>query len=232
MTEFTNESALAQTVALLTHYGFEMKGYTAQEVISRWLINYQANWIRLAVVEALYQGRYKTVSVDQILSFWFKRGNPMFHFNHDFECLICLKLPCYLEDENKSLELVNSEVSKVSQSSLLESEEKQEQVIIDKEQIPVEKKQISEKQISEVIKIPISEEEREDEIVTSPQPKTTEQMTVDISSQKTLFNHQVYLSPIHRFTPTPDVSNFYLKLKAVALNSSKQMDWENNSEKT
>lgn len=76
-------------IALLIHYSFDLGGYTAGELITRWLDDYPANWIHLAVIEALYQGRYKAISVDQILAFWQRRGTALYHFNHEFERLIC-----------------------------------------------------------------------------------------------------------------------------------------------
>ncbi len=96
MTQETYESAIAQTEELLNHYGFELMGYTAKELIAQWVKKYDALWVRLAVVEALYQGRYKAISVEQILNFWSRKGNPTFHFNHEFERLISHKLPRYL----------------------------------------------------------------------------------------------------------------------------------------
>lgn len=81
------------TVALLIHYSFDLGGYTAGELIDYWLKDYPANWIRLAVIEALYQGRYKAISVEQILAVWNRRGQALHHFNHEFERLICGNLP-------------------------------------------------------------------------------------------------------------------------------------------
>ena len=76
-------------VALLIHYSFDRGGYTAAELVERWLKDYPVNWVRLAMIEALYQGRYKAISVEQILSFWSRRGQALHHFNHEFERLIC-----------------------------------------------------------------------------------------------------------------------------------------------
>lgn len=103
MTQLPLEPAIAQTAALLTHYGFDLKGCSVTELLSQWLARYQIMWVRWAVVEALYQGRYKAVSVEQILNFWFRRGNPLFHFNHDFESLICRKLPRHLTTSSEAL---------------------------------------------------------------------------------------------------------------------------------
>jgi predicted lipoprotein with Yx(FWY)xxD motif len=93
MREPTTDSAVAYAVALLSHYGFELRGYKAEELVNLWLRNYQANWVRLGVIEALYQGRYKAVSVEQILAVWARRGQPIYRFNHEFERLISRKLP-------------------------------------------------------------------------------------------------------------------------------------------
>ncbi|BAY22430.1 hypothetical protein NIES2100_21930 [Calothrix sp. NIES-2100] len=79
--------------ALLTHYSFDLSGYSASELIRRWQANYPIEWLHIAVIEALYQGRYKAVSVQQILNFWHRRGQATYHFNMEFERLICSKFP-------------------------------------------------------------------------------------------------------------------------------------------
>ncbi|WP_341527659.1 hypothetical protein WKK05_35115 [Nostoc sp. UHCC 0302] len=80
-------------IALLIHYSFDLSGYTANELVDRWQTQYPVDWLHLAVIEALYQGRYKAVSVQQILVFWQRRGQTIFHFNMEFERLICSKFP-------------------------------------------------------------------------------------------------------------------------------------------
>ncbi|OUL21456.1 hypothetical protein BV378_26830 [Nostoc sp. RF31YmG] len=79
--------------ALLTHYSFDLSGYSVSELIRRWKHHYPLEWIHIAVIEALYQGRYKAVSVQQILNFWQRRGQATYHFNMEFERLICSKFP-------------------------------------------------------------------------------------------------------------------------------------------
>ncbi|MEA5515076.1 hypothetical protein [Nodularia sp. UHCC 0506] len=80
-------------IALLTHYSFDLSGHTASELIRYWQTQYPVHWLHLAVVEALYQGRYKGISVQQILAFWQRRGQVIYHFNMEFERLICSKFP-------------------------------------------------------------------------------------------------------------------------------------------
>ncbi|MEO1376332.1 MAG: hypothetical protein AAFW70_18910, partial [Cyanobacteria bacterium J06635_10] len=80
-------------VSLLTHYSFDLGGYGASELVKRWEKQYPSNWVHLAAIEALYQGRYKAVSVQQILTLWLRRNHPTYHFNFEFERLICNNLP-------------------------------------------------------------------------------------------------------------------------------------------
>lgn len=83
-------------VNLLVHYSFDLNGYSASELINSWRYDYPINWLNLAVIEALYQGRYKAISVQQILNFWLRRGEVIYHFNMEFERLICSKFPANL----------------------------------------------------------------------------------------------------------------------------------------
>ncbi|WP_392530522.1 hypothetical protein [Nostoc sp. C117] len=80
-------------IALLIHYSFDLSGYSANELVERWQTQYPLNWLHLAVIEALYQGRYKAVSVQQILVFWQRRDQATYHFNMEFERMICSKFP-------------------------------------------------------------------------------------------------------------------------------------------
>lgn len=87
------ETSADLAIALLIHYSFDLSGYSASELVDHWEKQYPGNWLHLAVIEALYQGRYKAVSVQQILTCWQRRGQALFHFNMEFERLICSKFP-------------------------------------------------------------------------------------------------------------------------------------------
>lgn len=92
-----NNDAAAKVAAwLLANYYFDLRGYQPCELVESWLNHYPGNWLRLAVIEALYQGRYKAVSVEQILNIWDRRNQALYHFNYEFETLICSKLPSEL----------------------------------------------------------------------------------------------------------------------------------------
>ncbi|MGB5772912.1 MAG: hypothetical protein WBM32_24035 [Crocosphaera sp.] len=77
-----------QIEALLIRYGFEIKQVTITELIEAWLQSYSVYWIRLAIVEALSQGRYKAISVEHILALWKRLGHPTYHFTYEFERFI------------------------------------------------------------------------------------------------------------------------------------------------
>lgn len=88
---------------LLHHYSFDMGNESIDGVLTEWLQHHSADWVRLAIVEALHQGRYKAVSVEQILSLWQRRGQPMPRFNQEFERLVCQNLPRSLIPETAAI---------------------------------------------------------------------------------------------------------------------------------
>ncbi len=97
MTELALQSAIVK--ALLVHYDFELGNQTVEEIASWWVKNYEVDWLPLAAIEALYQGRYKAISVEQILTLWKRRGKPIYHFNSEFEMLVRRHLPEGLREQ-------------------------------------------------------------------------------------------------------------------------------------
>lgn len=93
MNQLASNTTVELVAALLTHYSFDLGGATIGELIKRWLSDYPANWVRAAAIEALYRGRYKAISVDQMLTVWQRRGVALHQFNHEFERLVCADLP-------------------------------------------------------------------------------------------------------------------------------------------
>ncbi|MGF1569233.1 MAG: hypothetical protein ACFCVD_14380 [Nodosilinea sp.] len=73
---------------LLLDYSFDTEAYSVEAVVVGWLQQFEPIWVGHAITEALYQGRYKIVSVDQILQLWQRRGHPIRHFNREFESII------------------------------------------------------------------------------------------------------------------------------------------------
>lgn len=85
-----NESVIFinQTIALINYYSFDLGEYTAKELIIKWSKKFPHYWLPLAVIEAIYQGRFKAISIEQILNLWTRYGHPNYHFKPEFENLI------------------------------------------------------------------------------------------------------------------------------------------------
>lgn len=109
MTEVT--AIVKQASALLIHYDFDILTESAEELVATWVSYYPPYWLRLAIVEALYQGRYKGVSVEHLLNFWQRRGHPFYHFSHEFERLICQDFPLE-ESESVNVEVIAQKIEK------------------------------------------------------------------------------------------------------------------------
>ncbi|NUN66433.1 hypothetical protein HCU40_17140 [Pseudanabaena biceps] len=84
-------------IALLQHYNFDLGGYTIRDLTRSWA-DFRPEWVRQAVIEALFQGRYKAVSVNQILQAWDRKNEANCHFNREFERLVCGDVAVIYED--------------------------------------------------------------------------------------------------------------------------------------
>ncbi len=234
MTESTQDSATAYATTLLLYYSFELiRGYTADELVAHWLRNFGASWVRLAVIEALYQGRYKAISVEQILNFWSRRGQALYHFNHDFERLVCRNFP---QNLTEAVEPLPATLASNAEPSL-------ERVKAKEAMNPVYSSSTeaaagtSDDAIATGIAIaiaqtPLSSEEAAASVLLEPTDTNNptdvanaEDASASLSLRSTHKNYQANWSrwdvskrPIHQFIPTADDSEFYQKLKAVAQN--------------
>jgi hypothetical protein len=79
---------------VIEHYGLELEDERVETVVSIWFQTYDPAWVVKALVEALYRGRYKVKSVDNILRDWQRRGAPLYRFtpNYEREILHSLRL--------------------------------------------------------------------------------------------------------------------------------------------
>jgi hypothetical protein len=80
------------TFLLLSNYSFELPETNVADLVFLWLSLYPGKWVVAAIVEAIYQGRYKVESVSRILESWSARGYPVHHFDYDFADVVCKKL--------------------------------------------------------------------------------------------------------------------------------------------
>lgn len=209
MSEPTPDPAVAYAVALLSHYNFELRGYTAQELVNLWLRNYSANWVRLGVIEALYQGRYKAVSVEQILAVWGRRGQPIFRFTHEFERLISRKLPQSLTaklgatstDFIKELSLpflTSGSAETIDESTRFEAEEQATTLNEEMSSSSLLKEGLTDRLLPD-----------------AHSPESMMNTGLNAAYDADWSRCDTSKQPIHQFTPPPDSSGFYLKLKAV-----------------
>jgi hypothetical protein len=219
MTNLTKDISLAQTLALIDSYDFDLGGYSAEELVQDWLDIYHISWIRLATIEALYQGRYKAVSIEQILGVWLRMGNPNPHFSYEFERLICRKLPRHLIDISQDLEnpaLSKHNISQIPKSAAVRLTD-------------------SSTELPDCSDYLISVEQ--DKTLSQLEPPKNSELKTAVSESWHNLNHKSHMSlitslgipyqadwskfnmentPIHQFIPLPDVSSFFNKLKAFA----------------
>lgn len=255
MTEPAKDAALAHVAALLTHYSFDLGGYTTDQLMNQWQSTYQANWLRLAVIEALYQGRYKAISVTQILAMWSRRGQPIYHFNHEFERLVCRKFPHNLTEpvevvsENPPHNISQSSPVPEISNPLPPTQESDFVALTGK--VPVSPSKPEPKRFESVIDTwpgnlqrrnmePVSVESEssqphQTEIqissetpnisepniektspITEPETPNISETNRPQSDSETRTKSIAGKLPIDRFTPNPESSEFYQKLKAVA----------------
>lgn len=218
----SNGRSVNHIETLLTRYGFEIKQVTIPELIETWLASYSMYWVRLAIVEALYQGRYKAVSVEHILELWRRLGHPIYHFTYEFERLINRHL--FVEDAIKHNEGHHKETAEKS-------------VSIDKVVGVTAKNTVTLTPIQELVKkivIPVSisgnrlstkpdiNELSHDSIIESLKIKedNIEQQEIETSillvKQTAVMEIEKPPRSIDQFVPACDSSDFYSKLKAVA----------------
>lgn len=100
MTDLAKPTDAEDIAKLLVHYSFDLDGYRPEQLVQHWFALYPTDWIRLAVIEALYQGRYKVVSVEQILAIWQRRQKPIPHFNGEFQRIVSSRLPKSLRERS------------------------------------------------------------------------------------------------------------------------------------
>ena len=74
-------------------YGLELDPDRIDTILVTWLKQYDPNWIIKAIVESLYRGRYKIISVENILKNWQRLGNPRYQFTPEYEREILGKIP-------------------------------------------------------------------------------------------------------------------------------------------
>jgi|GEM_PF-6994017 len=200
MADLNCDLAVAQAIALIKSYSFDTNGNPAEKLVQQWLDHYQGNWVRLAAIEALYLGRYKSVSIEQIMAVWFRIGTPNIHFKGEFERLICRKLPKYL--------VISDSFWLETDESLYSFEENSNSEYLQYNQ---SRNFLASKSSSSAeLEFP-----RSDQINTVPDAKNvlTQEQTITLENNLSSYNS----ATITNFHPILDKSSFFAKLKSLAL---------------
>ncbi len=196
-------------VTLLIQYSFDLGGYTASELINRWLKDYPATWVCQSVIEALYQGRYKAVSVEQILFFWQRRGQALHRYNYEFERLICGNFPQTLTGQTYKRAGEAGEAG----GAVREQESRGESKFNSAKVLPANN------QIGEKLAQGNSAQRSAGSVslaaLSQAQPSVDDQRARSLGSEN--------YHPIRQFTPPADGSEFYTKLKAISQNSKDEL---------
>ncbi len=195
-----------QAIELLEHYSFDIEGGSARSFVTYWAGDLPSEWLRLAVLEALYQGRYKAVSVSQILTLWERKQQPQTHFNAEFESLICDRLFAEVEAE---VEVTVAETAiEKDPAALSEGSETQAES--------------SSKPMGDLIsdvtpvRLPDISSPSHDTIAPQPIPENTEDTAQPGESDSSSLNHQrSHPTQIAQFVPEGE-SHVYDKLRDLA----------------
>jgi hypothetical protein len=209
MTELTQDLSLAQARSLIDSYAFDLGRDNAEKLLEYWLDMYHANWIRLATIEALYLGRYKAISVEQILNVWLRIGTPNPHFTYEFERLICRKLPKHLCDlSDLTATAFKSEPVNLYQSASAMSAFAQ----------PVDSPSVFTQVTSDNLNFAQTFNNFNNSV--SDQPKVSLISQWGLSCQPIWSDFTAGSKIIHQFIPLPDVSSFFTRLKTFGEDKS------------
>lgn len=196
----TDQARITATIAsdLLSRYSFDLGAFSSDQLVDYWLRRYPPEWVRSAVVEALYQGRYKAISVGQILAMWARRNQPLYHFNGDFERMVLGQQGITPLLSQKSHATPVSQYQLVDSAAVQESHESEEESGAESLAPP---------DFRVIHHDPAANRDRTLSADLEPSPPGSPEIWVRNDAAK---------HPIHRFVPEPEGSVFYVKLRAVA----------------
>lgn len=229
------ERDFEQAKLLLQEYSFDMGGFEAGALVAIWQERLGADptWIRAAVLEALYQGRYKAFSVEQILQGWKRRGHPVRHFNSEFERVVFGPIDPTISKYALMTTLSPSELmTPQSEGRKTDAEEPTAAAIApvpppDQEAPPDVAAAPSEDEAGAASESATAIASEPDSLELPPvaiaaappnaadSPAATDDAAV-AQAAASLFNQP---EPIQKFTPKPESSEFYERLQAVARES-------------
>jgi hypothetical protein len=229
----TRSSPTSTTLELLSYYSLEGDRYpkpiskaSKAQVLNRWLQIYPEQLVRLALIESLYQGRYKMISVEQLLALWSRRGQPTYHFNHEFEALVCHDVPHQMEqavtfiDSGRNLPQQSAAANlplASQQVALAESEAKPDSINSDSPADLKEDPLVETLQNNDNFEYLV--EDDFEKILNEANPSILASVLAS-SRFLPLTLHRLGLEPIHQFMPEAEPIEFCERLEAIARSSS------------
>ncbi|NEQ45315.1 MAG: hypothetical protein F6K00_17970 [Leptolyngbya sp. SIOISBB] len=219
---------------LMQEYSFDLGRFNASELVALWHERLQAepSWIRAAVLEALYLGRYKAFSVEQILQGWKRRSHPVRHFNSEFERAVFSPIDPTISQYAAMTalapyDLMSPQVDGGQNANSLPSQS--EAVLNSADMVhsePSSLEAIASTTSTEPLPSTTEAEPQPPELLTSVTETSTpgnpdltslvDKAGADPDYAASLFREP---EPIQQFTPAPEPSEFYQRLQAVARHS-------------
>ncbi|WP_310490365.1 hypothetical protein [Chamaesiphon sp. VAR_69_metabat_338] len=98
-------------------YGLALEEDRVEAMLITWFQTYDSTWIAKAIVESLYRGRYKLISVENILKDWQRIGKPRYNFTPEYEREIFQNIPSIVDSGDwESLSAASAEKGVASES--------------------------------------------------------------------------------------------------------------------
>lgn len=204
---------------LMQEYSFDLGRFKASELVAIWHERLQAepSWIRAAVLEALYLGRYKAFSVEQILQGWKRRSHPVRHFNSEFEravfgpidptvsqsvTLTARSSAEPMPDQTNGQPAVAAQREPLGTTAIAATTDTVPLPFPTQAEVQLQERLTSEMGVNSDLTSSVETDNKMDEV------------TPDYAAS--LFSQP---EPIQQFTPAPEPSEFYQRLQAVARRS-------------
>jgi hypothetical protein len=201
-----------EVAALLVRYGFDLGGQSAVAVARSWGAKYDPSWLAIAVIESLHLGRYKAVSVEQVLNTWQRRGNVAPHFNAEFAAMITGQDNAAEDSTDCATDDIAAESLLDAEIALLSAHE------IDEAQCSTTGLELSDPALDEGFsELPLSPPHQL--LVTSKHQVSLDLTPTDYPPTLPRPPQSEWLQPetfTDVFTPSAQVSQFYYKLRAMA----------------
>jgi hypothetical protein len=228
----TRSSPASTTLELLSYYSLEGDRYPTPinkaQVLNRWLQSYPEQLVRLALIESLYQGRYKMISVEQLLALWGRRGQPTYHFNHEFEALVCHDVPHQMDQAvtflSSASDLPQQSAANLppvssEQTASIEASEAKVDSIDSASSADLEDDLLPENSQDDAAEIEYLVDNDFEKSLSDVRPSVLSSVLAS-SRFLPLTLHRLGLEPIHQFMPEAEPVEFCERLEAIARSSS------------